>query len=113
MDRYVEALRVIAARFPRDAELRASVASALRDTITFKPDTPKTPQQALLNEAHTWADEGLRLDAENELTLLVKALVLKDLAKLEKDSKRKAALEAESERLIERQKAIEARKSKL
>jgi hypothetical protein len=60
----------------------------------------------------TWADKGLQLNAENELVLLVKALILRDLAGLEKDPKRKAVLETESERLIERQKAIEARKSK-
>ncbi len=112
MDRYVDALRAIAARFPRDPEQRANVASALRDTIRFKPDTPEPQQRALLNEARTWADKGLQLDAENGLTLLVKALVLRDLAGLEKDPKRKAALNAESERLIERQKAIEARTSK-
>jgi protein TonB len=112
MDRYVDALRAVAARFPRDPELRANVAAALRDTIKFKPGTTETQQRALLNEARTWADKGLQLDAENELTLLVKALILRDLAGFEKNPKRKAALEAESERLIERQKAIEARKSK-
>jgi protein TonB len=112
MDRYVDALRAVAARFPRNPEQRANVAAALRDTIRFKPELPKTQQQALLNEARTWADKGLQLDAENELTLMVKALILRDLAGLEKNPKSKAALEAESERLIERQKTIEARKSK-
>ena len=112
MDRYVDALRAIAARFPQDPELRANVASALRDTITLKPDTPEARRRALLDEARTWADKGLQLDAENELTLLVKALVVRDLAALEKDPKRKAALDAESERLIAQQKAIAARTPK-
>ncbi len=112
IDRYAAALRAIAARFPRDPELPAHVASALRDTVTLKPETPESQKQALLNEARTWADKGLQLDGENLLTLLMKALVLRDLADLEKNPKRKADLQAESERLIERQKAIEARKSK-
>jgi hypothetical protein len=53
---------------PRPDDLRANVASALRDTIRLKPVTHEAQQQALLNEARTWADEGLQLDAENELT---------------------------------------------
>jgi hypothetical protein len=75
---------------PRDPALRANVASALRDTIGLKPVTHEAQQQALLNEARTWADEGLQLDAENELTLLIKALVLRELAGFDKDPKRKA-----------------------
>lgn len=72
MDRYVDALRAIAARFPRDPELHASVASARRDTIRLKPDTTERQQRTLLDDARTWADKGFRLDADNELTLLVK-----------------------------------------
>ena len=112
MDAYIDAMRRVGTRFPKDAEVRALVASALRDSIRVNPKTPEARQRTLLAEARTELDEALKLDPESQLALLTKALVLRDLAGLEKEQKRAAALEAEVQRLIDQQKILEARKPK-
>jgi TonB family protein len=112
MDAYVEEIRRVAARFPKDAHLRALVGSALRDSVTMNSKAPEAQRRARLAEARTELDAALRLDPESQLTLLTKALVLRDLADFEKEPKRAAALEAEAQRLIDQQKALEARKPK-
>lgn len=112
MDAYIDAMRRVGTRFPKDAEVRALVASALRDSIKVNPKTPEARQRTLLAEARTGLDEALTLDPESQLALLTKALVLRDLAGLEKDQKRAAALEAEAQRLIDQQIILEARKPK-
>jgi tetratricopeptide (TPR) repeat protein len=112
MDAYVEAIRRVGMRFPKDTEVRALVATALRDKIRLNPKTPEPQQRTLLAEARTELDAALKLNPEDQLALLTKALVLRDLAGLEKDAKRAAALEAEAQRLIDQQTALEARKPK-
>lgn len=105
-------MRRVGARFPKDPDVHASVASAMRDKIKLNPSTPEPQQRTLLAEARTWVDGGLKLDPGNLLALLMKALVLKDLAGLEKDRQRADALEAEAQRLADRAQALEARKPK-
>ena len=48
----------------------------------------------------------------SQLALLTKALVLRDIADLEKDQKRAAALEAEAQRFDRSAEILEARKPK-